>query len=384
MADARPVLVALGSEARSLRLIQAALRLSRELNAPWIALHVEVGGAPTEDREQVQVWAQEAQRLGAEVRWTRASTLAQGLADATRSTRAQALVLGRSRRRWPWARLGHATADELLRRGLDARLVTLDDRPEADEPGGRLQAGAVIAALSVVAACTGLAWVLPREGNLPLVLPIYLLGVAVIAHRWGQGLATLATILSLLLYDFLGQTPRFSRAAEGWPNLLFFLAMLLAAQLVIGLFHQLRRQAAEVQRREIHTASLYLLGRALAQDRTAEAIATTAAQHLHRAFKVKAWLLFPEEEGWSAHPGPLDAPVPPPHELLPKLDVGARIGDPLEPLAVGEAFCLSLSGTDRSEGVLRVLPTSPEGLPWETWELLKAFAVQIALALERI
>ncbi|HEX9009150.1 MAG TPA: DUF4118 domain-containing protein, partial [Holophagaceae bacterium] len=307
MADVRPVLVALGSEARSLRLIQAALRLSRELDAPWIAVHVEVGsGAPTEDREQVQVWAQEAQRLGAEMRWTRASTLAQGLADATRATRAQALVLGRSRRRWPWARLGHSTADELQRRGLDARLVTLDDRPDAHEPGGRLRAGAMVGALSVVAACTGLAWVLPRQGNLPLVLPIYLLGVAFIAHRWGQGLGGLASILSLLLYDFLGQTPHFSRAAGGWPDLLFFLAMLMAAQLVIGLFRQLRRQAAEVQRREVHTASLYLLGRALAQDRTADEVARTAAGHLRRVFKVRAWLLFPDGEGWTACPEALE------------------------------------------------------------------------------
>lgn len=381
----RPVLVALGSEARSLRLIQAAFRLAREADVPWIAVHIEVGGGmPTEDREQVQVWAQEAQRLGAQFRTCRAPTLAQGLTDCVRATRAQALVLGRSRRRWPWARLGHATADELQRRGLGARLVILDDRPEPDFGPPGPQAGALVGTLAVVSACTGLAWVLPRGGDLPLVLPVYVLGVALVAHRWGQGMGGIATILSLLLYDFLGDTPRFVRVAEGWPDLLFFLGLLLAAQLGVGLVRRLRHQAREVQRREIHTASLYLLGRALAQDRTPEAVAATAAQHLNRVFKVKAWLLFPEEEGWSAHPEPLDAPVPPPRELLPKLDVGARIGDPLEPLPVGDAFCLSLSGTDRSEGVLRVLPTSPEGLPWETWELLKAFAVQIALALERI
>jgi two-component system sensor histidine kinase KdpD len=386
MADVRPVLVALGSEARSLRLIQAALRLARELDAPWIAVHVDVGsGELAEDHEQVQVWAQEAQRLGARILWTRASTLAQGLADAARSTRAQALVLGRSRRRWPWARLGHSTADELQRRGLDARLVTLEDRPEDSSGEGRLRAGAAIGALSVVAACTGLAWVVPRGQDLPLVLPIYLLGVAFIAHRWGQGLGALSTLLSLLLYDFLEQTPRFRLVAEGWPNLLFFLTMLMAAQLVMGLFRQLRQQAAEVQRREVHTASLYLLGRALAQDRTPDAVARTAAEHLRRVFKVRAWLLFPEGDGWRALPEALeDGEVPAPEQLLSSLDVGARLGDPLEPLAVGAGYCLSLSGTDRSEGVLRVKPLTPAGLPWETWELLKAFAVQIALALERI
>jgi two-component system sensor histidine kinase KdpD len=41
-------------------------------------------------------------------------------------------------------------------------------------------------------------------------------------------------------------------------------------------------------------------------------------------------------------------------------------------------------GTDRSEGVLRILPGGGEPLHPRTWELLKAFAVQIALALERL
>lgn len=385
--SARPILVALGSEVSALRLIQAASRLARERNAPWLAVHVEAAsGAIPDDLEQVQVWLQEAQRLGAGVQTVSASTLAQGLADLTRATHAQALVLGRSRGRWPWARLGHSTADELQRRGLDADLVVLDDPPEAagvERPGTPF--GATLGTLMVLAACTGLAWLVPREGNLSLVLPVYLLGVAFIAHRWGQGLGVLASALSALLYNFLLETPRFRHAAEHWPNLLFFLAMLLSAQLVMGLLRRLRLQAREVQRREFHTASLYLLGRALARSRTPEEIAAAAGEHIGRAFKAKAWLLFPREGTWQALPTPLEDPsLPPPSELAPSLDLGGRQGDPLEPLPLGGAFYLSLTGTDRSEGVLRILPREASGLPPRTWELLQAFAAQIALALERL
>lgn len=386
-APARPILVALGSEARALRLIQAAFRMARERNAPWLAVHVATAsGQGTEDEEQVQVWLQEAQRLGAETRIVRAPTLAQGLADLTRSTQAQALLLGRSRNRWPWARLGHSTADELQRRGLDASLEVLDDPPDAaweEAPGTPFNA--TVGAFLVLAACTGLAWLVPREGNLSLVLPVYLLGVAFIAHRWGQGLGVLASALSVLLYNFLLETPRFSQAAGHWPNLLFFLAMLLAAQLVMGLLRRLRLQAREVQRRELHMASLYLLGRALARSRTPEEIAGAASEHIGRTFRAKAWLLFPEADGWRALPTPVaDRSLPPPVELGPSLAVGEREGDPLEPLPQGGAFYLSLTGTDRSEGVLRILPSTDGGLPPRTWELLKAFAVQIALALERL
>jgi two-component system sensor histidine kinase KdpD len=384
----RPILVALGSEARALRLIQAAFRMAKERAAPWIAIHVETTRSQAEeDQEQAQVWLQEAQRLGAEIRIIQAPTLAQGLSEAARNTRAQALLLGRSRNRWPWARVGHSTADELQRRGLDTFIEVLDDRSEAPllREGQITGLGAMVGTLSVLAACSGVAWLVPREGNISLVLPVYLAAVTFIAHRWGQGLAVLASVLSTLLYSFLLETPRFSRATAHWPNMLFFLAMLLAAQAVIGLLHRLRQQAREVQRKEVHTASLYLLGRALARCHTLEQVSATAAEHLRRVFKVEACLLFPEKNGWSATPPPsLDPDLPPPEDLLPRLDVGERLGDPLEPLSLGRTYCLSLTGTDRSEGVLQILPRETIGLPPNTWELLKAFAVQIALALERL
>ena len=386
-APPRPILVALGSEVRALRLIQAGLRLARERGAPWIAVHVDTGGAPlVEDVEQVQVWLQEAQRLGADIRVVQAPTLAQGLVEATRSTKAQVLLLGRSRDRWPWARVGHSTANELQRRGLDAQIEIMDDRQgPAGSTVPAVSLGAMVGALCVLAASSGLAWLVPREGNIALVLPVYLGAVTFIAHRWGQRLAVLASVLSALTYNFLLETPRFSTSPADWPNRLFFIVMLIAAQAVVGLLHRLRQQAREVHRREVHTASLYLLARALARGRTAEELAETAALHIRRVFKAEATLLLPEGLGWRSLPSPLaGAELPPPGDLLSRLDVGERLGDPLEPLFFGEACCLGLTGTDRSEGVLQVQPPSESGLPPGTWELLKAFAVQIALALERL
>jgi two-component system sensor histidine kinase KdpD len=383
----RPILVALGSEAQALRLIQAGFNLARERSAPWIGVYVDRGqGALTEDAEQVQVWMQEAQRLGATTLTVEAPTLAQGLAELSRRTGAQALVMGRSRDRWPWARLGHSTADELQRRGLAAELVILEEGALAPEPeGAGMPFGALLGTFLVLAACTGLAWLVPPEGSLSLVLPVYLLGVTLIAHRWGAALGILASVLSVLLYSFLLETPRFRQAASHWPNLLFFLLMLLAAQLMIGLLRRLRAQAREVQRRELHTASLYLLGRALARSLSPDEVAATASDHLRRVFKAQAWLLFPADGDWTVRPEPR-APMalPTPGELLPRLDLRERVGDPLEPLALGETIYLSLTSTDQSEGVLRILPRPDAPLLPSTWELLKAFAVQIALALGRL
>ena len=39
--QARPILVALGSEAQSLRLIHAGFRLARDRSAPWMGVYVD-------------------------------------------------------------------------------------------------------------------------------------------------------------------------------------------------------------------------------------------------------------------------------------------------------------------------------------------------------
>jgi two-component system sensor histidine kinase KdpD len=384
---ARPVLVALGSEARSLRLIQIAWRTARELGAPWIAVHVDTGKCvPAEDPDQVKVWLQEAQRLGAVLRRIEAPLVVQGLVEVARETRPQVLVVGRARERWPWARLGHSTAEELRRRGLGCRIIVIDEQDSGDGRGGSdLRFQDTVATFAVLGACSGLAWLLPAEAVGVLALPVYLLGVVVIAHRWGQGLATLATVLSVLLCKLLSESPRLSGATGAWPNLLVFLLLLFGAQFVVGLVHRLRDQAQEVKRRELQTASLYLLGKDLARCQGTEDVGGVAAEHIRRVFQARGWLLVSQAGGWKILPDPLepggDAPSA---DFLSRLDAEGRPGDPLEPVLQGGAYLLALTSTDRREGLLRILPGESAGLPAGTWELLKAFAVQLALSLERL
>ena len=57
--ETQPILVALGSEARTLRLVHAGFRLAREQGRSWIAVHVEVLGWETaEEADQARVWLQ--------------------------------------------------------------------------------------------------------------------------------------------------------------------------------------------------------------------------------------------------------------------------------------------------------------------------------------
>ncbi|NTV75245.1 MAG: hypothetical protein HGA66_13705, partial [Holophaga sp.] len=121
-----PIVVALGSDARSLRLVHAGFRMAREQGRPWVVAHVEVPGWETpEEADQARVWLQEAHELGAEVIWMKGPTVVVGLLALARKRAPSLIIMGVTRARGPWDRLESSRAREMLGRDLDVRILPL-------------------------------------------------------------------------------------------------------------------------------------------------------------------------------------------------------------------------------------------------------------------
>jgi two-component system, OmpR family, sensor histidine kinase KdpD len=385
------ILVALGSEARTLRLVHAAFRMAREQGRPWIAVHVEVLGWETaEEADQARVWLQEAHELGAEVVWIKSSSVVNGLSVVVQKWRASTLVMGRSRGSGPWDRLEHAKSQELLRRTHDLRIVVLPlDVSTATDAAPRTWSDAlsILAASGVLLIVCGIfAAALSVVGGYPAIPGVFAIGVGFILHRWGWRFSLPATIESLLIYAYYFDQPRGVLTIEDWPKFLYFSGTLLVVQVLVDLVGKLRQETRAGRRREAEMVLLMLLGRALARCSTEQEVAEVLVQRLQSLFQAKAWLLIPaERDTWTCLPESTDMPVcPPPSVLLPEFGQTTVREDPLEPLWKDGCYFVALASTRGTEGLLQLKLSENARFSQASWGSLQAFTVQGALALERV
>jgi len=231
-----PILVALGSEPRALRLVHTGFRMAREQGRPWVAVHVAVPDWETApEADQARVWLREARDLGAETAWVTAATVYEGLIEAGAQCRADQVVMGRSRPRGLWDRLERSRAQEALRRSLGVRIVTLalDPAPSGRDAGSAGQRlGAVLAAGAILGMCAVFASALAVVAGFPGVPPVFALGVGFIAHRWGRTGSVPATLAALGLGALLF-LPGPGFRAEGWSRLLVLAGILLVELILV-------------------------------------------------------------------------------------------------------------------------------------------------------
>jgi K+-sensing histidine kinase KdpD len=106
----------------------------------------------------------------------------------------------------------------------------------------RALAAAFASGLAVVVVETALCWWLLGRWPTDVVM-VYLLGVVVVALRFGYVPSLLTAVLSVAAFDFFFTVPYYSFAIEDKRWLLTFLIMLLVALIVSRLADQVRRHA---------------------------------------------------------------------------------------------------------------------------------------------
>jgi two-component system sensor histidine kinase KdpD len=243
-------------------------------------------------------------------------------------------------------------------------------------------------ASAVVAACTGMSWVMsPYFGAANLIM-VYLFGVAVVATRWGRGPSAWASLMSVAAFDFFFIPPYYSFAVSDVQYLLTFAVMLVVALLISRLAAHKSQQAEAARVREQRTAALYAMSRELVTQRGFEKLASIASRHIHDIFDCQVAVFLPDREG-RVHLHRGDALH---FDLDPKeAGISQWVFDHKEPAGHGtntlpgsDSVYLPLLGSQGPVGVLGVRSSRPDVLVGpEQFHLLETFANQMALALER-
>ncbi len=393
------ILLCIGHNTGSEKLVRAAARLAARLGSVWHAVYVETPSLhrlPEGRRRAILAALRLAQELGAETATLSDPSEEKAVLHYAREHNLGKIVIGRqSKRRW-WDRSGFA--DRLARHAPDLDLVVIaldekpfplaarasDSRPALEKWRLQLQGCAVAVALCAIITLVAMQWLMAFEAaNLVM---LYLLGVVIIALVYGRWPSVLATVINVISFDLFFVAPRGTLAVSDVQYLLTFGVMLTVGLLIGNLTAGVRYQARVARYRERRTRHLYEMSKALAVGRSQQDIATTSERFIASTFQARSQLLLPDAQGkllpLTHQPGltPWDDAI-----ARWSFDKGQPAGAGTDTLPGVPYQILPLKSAARTWGLLVVEPENLRQLMIpEQQRLLETFTLLVASALERL
>lgn len=305
-ASGERLIVCVGSDPLSEKVVRVASRLASGLNAPWLVVSIERADREVETPERLQrieTLFRLAEQLGAETRRIIGNDFVEEILKLARREHATQIVIG-TRKRSRWQKLvSRSLPDALAARasGLGVYIVTPKGtpaervRPSLRLPGATALRQSAISALGFVALTTALGKGIDVFVELPNISLLFLLAVLGASVVGGYASAFLAAILSALSYNFFFINPRhtFTIAA---PHEVFALFVFLAVAIVAGgLASRIREQAEVARIRATALQSLYDFSRKLASTGKGDDAIWLAVSQLQASLKRKVVLLVPRK-----------------------------------------------------------------------------------------
>ena len=391
------LLVCIGPSPSSIRLVRAAKRMAEGLGAEWIVAYVETPAQTrlTQDaRDRVAQTMRLAEQLGAETHTLTGARMSEEILAFARTRNVSKIVVGKPERPL-WKRVAAGSIVDTLVQGsgeIDVYVISGDrddSRPVPPRPWQRQTEWTPYgAALVAVAISTAIAWAMFPYFAVSNLIMVYLLGVIIVATRYGRGGSLLATLLSVAAFDFFFVPPYFTFAVSDTQYLVTFAVMLVVALVISSLAVRIRAQAESAREREQRMAALYAMSRELAGTRGVRELQNVAVRHIAEVFRTQVVVLLPQADGrlapadGDAAQFPMDA-----SELAVSQWVhehGQVAGQGTDTLPGASGLYLPLTGSRGSVGVLGLRPQDPRPLQApEQLHQLEAFASQTALAIER-
>jgi two-component system sensor histidine kinase KdpD len=393
------LLVCVGPSPTSARLIRTAKRMADALGAEWVAVAVLPGEAAGPDpvRERIARHLGLAERLGAETQILASANVAATVLEFAGARNITKIVIGKSAQPW-WKRLfRRGLVEEILEGSGDIDVYVIRGKFEGPPParvGSPPPAPPVpwsnyLGTAIVVTACGLLGWACHSwrlaEANIAMV---FLLGVVIVATRYGRWPAVAAAIANVLVFDFFFVPPYYSFTVNDAQYLITFAVMLGIGLLVSALTVRVRERLRAAQRQERRTGALYRLTKQLSEVVGTEFLVQIAGRQLGEIFGGET-VLFVREPGASVELRfgqstgvgrmPINAIVA---QWVADHDQIAGLGTDTLPNAT--ALFVPLIGSQRTVGALGVRPDDPQRfIDPEQRRLLETCASLIALSIER-
>jgi len=403
------VLVCVGPDPLSTRLVRSASRMANALHAQWLAVYVETPKLvrlPQAARDRILRTLRLAEELGAETENLSGESVAATLIEFARRNNVSRIIVGKPlRSRWR-DRLRENLVDELIRQSGNIDVYVISGEPGQESPAPprtpkrSSRWPAYLKAIGVVAVATAVCSQMSGLFELTNVVMVYLLGIVLVAARFGRGPSVLAAVLSVALFDFLFVPPKYSFSVSDTQYVITFVVMLTTALLISHLAALGKRQASVARQRERRAAELYALSRELGRRRSVDELSKFLVRHVLASIEGEAAVLLPDADDKIQDPtrfcdrGGERSTATAVRYPVPGNDLGIaqwahdhrkKAGLATDTLASASAIYLPLSALGRCIGVLGLRPTDPRQLQIpEQIHLVEALVNQAAVAMERV
>ena len=395
---AERLLVCVGPNPRSIRLIRATKRIAADLHAEWLAVYVEAPHKvkPSEsDLRQLAENMRLADSLGAEIVTLTGPKASEEILNYARDRNVTKIITGKpTHPRWKDKVFG-SMLDELVRGSGDIEVYIISG--DAGEPLRSIQAKAPLPrpkvkewlfSFGVVGACTGLAFLMMPYFEIVDLAMVYLVGVVIAAGKTDRGPSLFAAFLSVAAFDFFFIPPYYTFAVGDARYFVTFIVMFMVAFVISRLTHRVRDQAHAARQREKRTAAIYNLSRKFVHERGIERLCAIAVSHISEVLASQVVVLVPDKRGKLTIPATgqdtfaLDEKEMSVAQWA--FDHRERAGLGTDTLSGARALYLPLVASSRAVGVIGIMPRSQQDFfDQEQVNVLESFANQVAMALDR-
>ncbi|MDX2074731.1 MAG: sensor histidine kinase KdpD [Alphaproteobacteria bacterium] len=300
------ILVCIGPDALSTKLVRSAKRMASGLKAPWTAIYIENDRhhrLSKEGHDMVERNLRLADRMGAETEIIQGQNAPEDILGYARANNITKILVGKApRSRWREIMVG-TLADQLIRGSGDIDIsVITGDRGEHGALKSSLWGTQApwqyyLSAPFIVAATTLI--MMPLRSHVPAVnlVMLYLIGVVAVALRFGRAPSIVATILAALCFNFFFIMPWHSFKSSEIEHVVTFLVLLATGVIIGSQTARLRLQAILARRREKNTATLYAMTRELTASRGKVSLAQIAATHVAEVMDSDVFIWLPDDKG---------------------------------------------------------------------------------------
>lgn len=389
------LMVAISPSFYSEQLIRAARRLAFELDAPWIAVHVDTG-VPLNDKDQVRLnkHFNLARELGAELITTHDLDIAAALQRIARQKDITRIVVGRSSKKKfsPWTLFQGNIIDRLENENKHIDIVILRQEKPTNIYQHKVSTYQMVSSwnaygLAIIfgIVITGIGLVVSPLIGYKSVGFIFLLGILVLSFFVGRGPIFLAAVLSAVCWDLFFIPPIFTPTISDPEDIILVIIYFFVAAIMGMMTSRMREQDQFLHRREENAERLYEIERDVANATNLQYLRLNVCSRLENMFLGKFDILTKSPD----HQLIIDSQL-----LLLKEEkeraaaewtfqngkVGGWSTDTL-PSAEGIYFPIKFSKL--TVGVLVYFPKNGRSLSMEEMNFIQTVAEQLGIYLER-